>query len=588
MTWVLARKIEGFRPRTAFLARALSRVRPHWPVVAVLAVYAAAAVIVPTLTPVATTDDWGYSRPVEILLREGRLTIFPVVAATAVFQVLWGALFALLFGVSLGVVRVATVVMVALGALALYGICRRLGVARGRSALGAAAYLFNPLSFSLAFTFMTDPHFTALLLIATFLYLRGLEPDGVDARATILGSTAAAAAFLTRQQGALIPFAVVVFLLLSRRLPLRPTRRGLVLLLRVTAIPAVSVVGYYVWLRYANDVPDVQQSFSKEMVAAGWGGSWELARNLTFIELMYLGFFALPVAAAAIPGVRRAVVSTPWAGWLAICGWEAIVVAGLAVHQVRGGRMPYIPQFVGAGGIGPPDVLGAKPRLFAGRIFDVTTAVCAAATLLLAVVLCRALGARGTPGRANAGLIVAIGLCQVVGILPPSYHYLNRGFSLDRYLLPLLPLSICLALWASRDLRLFSPVAWAIVAVFAVYSTVGTRDYLVYMGSVWDMAASANADGVANDRLDAGAAWDGYHLYTYALDNHITQSHTPYGPWWTDFYGKPTDSSYVVSGLPRDGYDVVNQREYSSWLGSLLSKPGRLYLLRRHDLPGPP
>jgi len=66
---------------------------------------------------------------------QGRLTIFPVVAATAVFQVVWGALFSLIFCPTFGAVRLSTVVITAIGAVALYGLCQELGVSRLRSAL---------------------------------------------------------------------------------------------------------------------------------------------------------------------------------------------------------------------------------------------------------------------------------------------------------------------------------------------------------------------------------------------------------------------------------------------------------------------
>ena len=148
--------------------------RANWAVLAVFAAFALSAAIVPTFAPVATTDDWAYTRSAQILLAEGRLTVFPVVAATAVFQIAWGALFGVLFGPTFGAFRLSTVVITALGAVALFGLCRDLGVTRGRGALGVAAYLFNPLVFVLAFTFMTDAHFAALLVIATWLFAKAL------------------------------------------------------------------------------------------------------------------------------------------------------------------------------------------------------------------------------------------------------------------------------------------------------------------------------------------------------------------------------------------------------------------------------
>nr|MBA3450857.1 hypothetical protein [Chloroflexia bacterium] len=307
-------------------ARIVAVLRTHWPPLAVLLAFALAAFVVPTLAPVASTDDWAYTRSAQILLDEGRLTVFPVVAATAVFQIVWGALFGLLFGPTFGVFRLSTVVITALGAVALYALCRDLGVSRGRGALGMATLLFNPLVFVLAFTFMTDAHFMALLTIATWLFARALggltatsvEPTrratqasslqretlidrfrrqagtdrwtaGIDGRLLVAASSVAGLAFLARQQGALIVPAVFVWLLLTRRL--RFDRAGVVLLAQLVVPVLLAIGGYYLWLRYGNDVPQVQASFFREVLEEGWSGTWWLVRRLTIVELMYLGLF---------------------------------------------------------------------------------------------------------------------------------------------------------------------------------------------------------------------------------------------------------------------------------------------------------
>src|SRR5215216_4763010 len=253
----------GTRRATVTATQIVAWMRVNWALLAVYIAFALAAVVVPTLAPVATTDDWAYARSAQILLDEARLTIFPVVAATAVFQIVWGALFGFIFAPTLGIFRLSTVVITALGGLALYGLCRDLGVARARGALGVAAFLFNPLVFVLAFTFMTDAHFMALLVIATWLYAKALEPEKVDGRLLVAGSAVAALAFLTRQQGALIVPAVATYLLVTRRV--RFDRTSL-LLLQLVALPAVAIGGYYAWLRFSNDVPTVQSSFFREAI----------------------------------------------------------------------------------------------------------------------------------------------------------------------------------------------------------------------------------------------------------------------------------------------------------------------------------
>ncbi|MDQ4044352.1 MAG: hypothetical protein M3173_02750, partial [Chloroflexota bacterium] len=170
---------------------------------------------------------------------------------------------------------------------------------------------------------------------------------------------------------------------------------------------------------------------------------------------------------------------------------------------------------------------------------------------------------------------------------PPSYHYTDRGVTLDRYLLPVIAIMIPLVFYALRDVDLFQPISWLALATVAVVSVAGVRDYLVFMDAIWDMAETATENGVPLDRLDAGSGWDGYHLYTVMLDENITKARSPAGsPWWIYFYAKPTDSSYIVATDPnvRRGYAVVEERGYDQWLED---DPVHVYLLRRWFLPYP-
>jgi hypothetical protein len=572
----------------------------NWPVLIPLALFAIAAMVVPTMTNIATTDDWGYTRSVEILLDEGHLRVFPVVAATAVGQILWGALFGLIFGMTLGVMRLSTVVMVALGSVALYAILRQLGIGRGRSTAGMALYLFNPLGFILAFTFMTDPHFVSVLLISLALYMHGLRLGREIGWVIVLASIVAGYAFLIRQQGALIPLSVVLWLIVSRRLPL--SRSGIRRALHVALAPALMVLGYYLWLRFFNDVPNVQEGFLREVIDAGWPGTWLLLQRLPFYVVMYLGVFLIPVVIALLPGFRERLqgrfFESPLGYWLFL-GFTGVALTMFFVMTAKGGLMPFMPQFVGPSGFGPPDVQGSRRRIVGeGMLLEALTITAILGAILIGLLVLRHVAggrqvlrprrpAVGTPENHAAGLVAMVAAWQFIGMLPPSYHYLNRGVSLDRYMLPMVPLAIAIVLWAVRDISLAQPVTWLGIALFAVVSTAGTRDYLVFMDAVWDMGRFANERGVENTKLDAGSGWDGYHLYTYMLDEGITKAKSPPGsPWWVYFYAKPTDSTYIVSTVlrPHRGYIMVAHREYDQWLDD---EPGDVYLLRRFNAPWP-
>ena len=584
--------------------------RGRLPLLGVGVLYLLALLIIPVMTPVAIGDDWVYARSVEILINEGRVRILDLSVVTLVWQVLWGGLFAAILGPTFGAMRLSTVVITGIAGIACYGACRQIGANRGRAALGAALYLFNPLLFSISYSFMSDAHFVGLLTISTFFYLRGLRPDHPSIPFTLLGAFVAGLAFLERQQGALIPLAVVTYLLLSGRM--RLSRAGLDLFAQVVAVPAAMTILYYLWFRFIHGIPKAQGDFLQKVIDTGVGGALLLAGRLAVIEVAYIGLFLLPLTLAvslALPHLLRAMRPL---GWAAFALWTAFIVGSGIVFWQSGRRMPYIPHYLAPYGLGSYDLRGGRPWLIEQRGMDIATIVTALGALLVGLLLCVGLSTlwrrRALPvqnaieqrsdneaitARAGAGLTLALAFWQIIGVLPQSFTFQNwtfRGYnapSLDRYLLPLLPLAVILLLWAIREVRVILPAAWILALGMAIFSIVGTRDFLVFHTAVWDLARQLNREGVPNTMIDAGAGWDGYQLYDYSVANNITTSVA--APWWIGLFAPADTADYIIAGAPRDDfsdrYKPIARVEYSAWLNPA---PTYLYILRRDDVPGPP
>lgn len=567
--------IRGWRPL-------LRSTRAHAVIIAVLAVYAASALIVHPGAPVAISDDWAYFRSVEILFAHHTLRILPVTVTTLVFQVLWGSLFAKVLGLSFAATRASTVALSLVGGGALYGLCRELGVSRGRSALGATLYLFNPLSYVLAFTFMSDAGFCALLTVATWLLVRAMRGPTPAIGALALGSAVGGLAFLQRQQAALIPVAVVTYLLVARRL--RVDGRSAAVLAAVTVPQGLVMAGYYLWLFTDHGVPLYQRLFLQHVTEGGVGGAALMGARMTLIEPMYVGLFALPLLAGAVAGLRRVVGSVRTWGWVVVGALAAALVVGAVRFGDGRARMPYIPDFVNASGLGPVQQLrGSRPALVGRGALTFLTVLCTASVLVLALALVsRVADTRGRrPGA--VGLVASVAAWQAVGALPPSFSFRLWHVgglpspSLDRYLLPLLPLVIALGLWAWEGRGLWLPGAWLATALVGVFAVAGTRDSMVRQEAVWRLADSATAVGAPRPSVDGGAAWMGYHLYDYCT-THDDGPTAPGSPWWIYVFAPGCGGTYVVAGAPLPGFDVVRTVRFSSWL-----EPGtpRLWLLRR-------
>ncbi len=190
-----------------------------WPAIAPLAGVAAclpftAVIINPFREMLSMDDGWAYARSVEHLLRTGEYQLDAWSAANMPVQVYLAAGLSKIFGYSLSLLRLSTVALLALGLASFYGLARDLGGARWASLAATVALLASPLVLLLSFTFMSDVQFMSWMLVALFLYVRGLR-QGSNAL-VFLGSAAAAAAIGTRQFGVALVAALLVAWILCR------------------------------------------------------------------------------------------------------------------------------------------------------------------------------------------------------------------------------------------------------------------------------------------------------------------------------------------------------------------------------------
>jgi hypothetical protein len=391
-----------------------------------------------------------------------------------------------------------------------------------------------------------------------------------------------ACALLVRQQGALVPIGVVFYFLTSRQwsFSIRHLRSALA----VVGIPLATALGYLLWSQFLTKAPEQQGVFVDQIFSTGLSDARLLTERMTFIEAVYIGACVLPLTlsmSGALPSWRPA---RSWISTVLLAVWGLMLLFGATVFFDQGRVMPYIQQFVGAHGVGPTDLIGGRPSLVSHAWLLAITWLCLASALVFGLFTTNAVASPPSHERSAAGMLIAIGGFQVVGILPPSFHFADWIISVDRYLLPLVPIAIGLLLWAIRDITINTVRLWVLTGLLAAFSIAATRDCLVVQEETWASARRGISYGIPLTMLDAGASWDGYHLYEYSEANGITQQ-SPGGPWWTNLFGPATNSTYIVATLPLPGFVVVEAREYSSWLDP---DPTLLYLLRRDWYPGPP
>ena len=127
-----------------------------------------------------------------------------------------GALFCAVFGFSFAVLRASTLVLAAVGCTALYALLRELGRRPAVSLLASLTLAASPTFFLLSASFMTDVPFAAVVILALYAFVSGLQRASPSQ--WWLGAALSIAAFLVRPLGIALPVAAAVGAWRARRL----------------------------------------------------------------------------------------------------------------------------------------------------------------------------------------------------------------------------------------------------------------------------------------------------------------------------------------------------------------------------------
>lgn len=255
------------------------------PGVILILFYFSAAILLHLFADVPLHDDWTYAWSVENFLKTGNLEVLDWSIHYPFAQILWAALFCLPFGFSFSALRVSTVMLAWLGALALYGTLRELGRARSESLIATLVLIANPVFFLLSFSFMTDVPFVSVANIAFFFIVRAFSRR--KPLELWFGCAFGVVAFFIRQIAIAIPGAVLLYVMFA---PSFRTRRYL--------LPpiAASLVICLTPLLIAQTFGLTSQYTSREWVFDKWLYQYELSIPGLLRVIMHSGLALFPMS----------------------------------------------------------------------------------------------------------------------------------------------------------------------------------------------------------------------------------------------------------------------------------------------------
>jgi 4-amino-4-deoxy-L-arabinose transferase-like glycosyltransferase len=486
-------------------------------------------------------DDWVYARGVEGLLRWDYQ--LPGAQATSLASIAWGALFAWLFGFSFTVLSAATLVMSAACIVLFYLLLRHLAVTPAYALFGAALLGLNPIYVNLSYSFMTDVTFLAFLLAGCLCFVRAMQ--GYGTAWLWWAGMAAALAYLTRQFGILLVPVALGYMLWSRKWSWHGA-------LAVSVIPAATAIVYMLWER-TQPVPLAALELQRIESVALANPIQYLTDRIQRIDwvLSMPGLLLAPL----LWRPRRLVVAAP----------VFIILFALQLRsaQLYGTLFPSFGNVIDHTGF----VMGyydAAP-IWVQPVWAILGLAGSLAVSLYVGICAEQAWAwlRAKPWRArteDASLFV-----YALGALLAGVVFLVPLFLFDRYLLPIM---LVLMVMALRRMSARGPAKpplrrLLLLVPIALFALLAQRDYNAHAAARWQAAEQLVAQGTPREHIDAGFEWAGRFMNEEgALKIKQTKDYTYlYFPAYAAI-----DPVYVVSDLPREGYNPAGAVPYSSWL----------------------
>ncbi|MBK8130204.1 MAG: glycosyltransferase family 39 protein [bacterium] len=503
-------------------------------------------------------DDWSYARVVDGLVNRGVIDVAQGWASMTLMSVVaWGTVFTKAFGFSHVVLRLSTVTAALISIWLMSRLLTQRGGTRDEVNTATALMLANPVFFCLSLAFMTDVPFLMFALLATLLCVNALVSD--RAADYVLFLVALLVAMMARQFAVLIAAAFGAAYIFTRSFTVRNLlRAGLPLLLCVALYALHQQVLFPVF-----GFPNLRSVYV-DQAAGRFSDPIHLivlyfARSAVGL-LLTLGLYLSPFLILRVRSFRD-VVGFTRTGQAITLAWMGLVVAVL----VQGQRlMPLVRNVVYDFGVGPPrlmDVLPGGTQVYA----DAPALMWAVVTLFSCVASCvllhQIIGAvitvyRNWRQRADAAPIQLFALfycaAYLVVIVVVSFF--------DRFLIALMPILLLLLISTGapsvRSSRWQIGGAVALAVVLFVFSVAGTHDYHAWNRARWTaLDRLSESMQISPMQIDGGIEFNGTH--TYATD----YQRSPDKSWWWVI-----DDRYAVTFGPVDGYDVIGEEPFRTWL----------------------
>ncbi|HVZ39080.1 MAG TPA: glycosyltransferase family 39 protein [Candidatus Kapabacteria bacterium] len=532
-----------------------------------LAAFTLTAIFVNPLRDNTLDDDWANALTVRHLLDTGTYALNDWAVTDMPFHAYLGAGASLVFGYSPAVLRLVTLFMALVGLVAFYKLAREHDMDGRQAGLLSCIWLASPLLLRSSYTFMTNVTFVSLLVLATWLYARGMRTRSLPVM--IAASLAAAACILTRPFGIALAAGLVIVWFTDREL-----RRSLGLLAAGILLPLAASVQQIIAAAGGNSWG---LQYARAAETAYLGATGHLAANVLWrpsVVILYLALFMLPLA---IPAVREFLFSLRAGSQVSArersIGLPIVLAVLLTAVILLGHIVLDTPRMMPYAGWSFEIIKRFKPI---GRgLFS--AGACIGAVLMLRGIIITRLG-RGTWHAAPfAGRLL---FATAAVMLLANICFFRFG---DEYILTYIPFALItvgyfLRSWISRLTAVTAVSSLAVLLCAALW----TRGIIAGEEAGWLLGEQVRRQGVPVEAVHGTLNWNCYNgLFNRYLAETNRAPATDLNGFFTWYHEHQLHSQYVVTASPNARSDTSWQRASFALYRDFLLQTQPVYLIRR-------
>lgn len=502
-------------------------------------------------------DDWSYAIAVNNFLTTGSFHPTGFTSMTLFSQVIWGSLFGKIFGFSYSVLRISTLVLSFIGLITIYFIARKLTPIRWLAYFMILLVAFNPLFFSLSFTFMTDIPFAVFSIISIFFYIESLQNPSPKIAYFALGTFFAIVSILDRQIGLFIPLAFAIANVVKYGLHAQRLFQSFLSI----ALTVIILFGFNYWLQISGKTPALYGVQIHDLIDI-ISSPTKILRSVpyySFVAIMYIGLFLSPLLIIWYSSNSKKYFAIKK---IILLSFVVLSIITIGLYIGKHSAMPYLGNIFSIFGIGPfmlydQNITGGHYSNFRYIVkFFIMAFSIIGGSILIGFLLSKLLMWKSNHILLRTDKNQIISFFLLIGVLIYLGPLLLIG-GFDRYfIIPIMLVGLAIISDVSSIYTMKTKIfSIGIFLIFLSFTIVGTHDYMSRNKVRWTAIENLLNKKIKPSEIDGGFEFNGLYLYDKDYQSMPSKSW-----WWVH------DNKYIIAYFELDGYTAIKKYEYTCWM----------------------